>query len=88
MIQRRLEFLEAVRFGRYVLNELVWWASSEGLRSLGRILFSSGIFENQICDAASAGISEGRQIWEIRLERTCLEGFMRRVTQLGPHIDF
>jgi len=30
--------LKAVRFGRYVLNELVWWASCEGLHSLGRIL--------------------------------------------------
>ena len=39
MIQRRLEFLKAVRTGRYVLNELVWWASCEGLHSLGRICF-------------------------------------------------
>ena len=34
MIRRRLEFLKAVRFGRYVLNELVWWASCEGLHRL------------------------------------------------------
>ena len=68
VIQRRLEFLKAVRFGRYVLNELVWWASCEGLHSLGRILISSEILENQICDPASAGISEGRQIWEIRFK--------------------
>ena len=27
VIQRRLEFLKTVRFGRYVLNELLWRAS-------------------------------------------------------------
>ena len=37
VILRRLEFLKAVRFGRSVLNELVWWASCEGLHSLGHI---------------------------------------------------
>ena len=31
MVQHRLEILKAVRFGRYVLNELVRWASYEGL---------------------------------------------------------
>ena len=37
VVQRRLEFLKPVRFGRYVLNELVWRASCEGLHSFGRI---------------------------------------------------
>ena len=40
VVQRRLDFLKAVRFGRYVLNELVLWASYEGSHSLGRISFS------------------------------------------------
>ena len=64
--QYRLEFLKAVRFGRFVLNELVWWTSFEGLHiSLGRILISSEILENPICDPASAGNFEGCQIWEV-----------------------
>ena len=46
VIQRRLEFLKAVRFGRSVLNELVWWASCEGLHSLGRIFIFRWILEN------------------------------------------
>ena len=33
----RLDFLKAVRFGRYVLNGLVRCASYEGLYSLGHI---------------------------------------------------
>ena len=37
VVQRRLEFLKAVRFGRHVLNGLVRWASCEGLHSWGRI---------------------------------------------------
>ena len=37
VVQRRLEFLKAVRFGRDVLNELVCWASYEGPHSLGFI---------------------------------------------------
>ena len=37
MVQRQLHFLRAVRFGRYFLNELVWWASCEGLHSSGCI---------------------------------------------------
>ena len=37
VIHFRLEFLKAVRFGRYILNKLVWRASCEGLLSLGRI---------------------------------------------------
>ena len=80
VIQRRLDFLKAVRFGRCVLNELVSRASCEALCSLGRILVFSEILENQIGDPASAGIFEGRQIWEVRFERTCLMGFMRRLT--------
>ena len=57
MIQRRLEFLKAVRFGRHVLNELVWQASCEGLHSLGRIFSFIQILENiKTCDPASAGI--------------------------------
>ena len=52
VVQRRLEFLNAVGFGRYVLNELVWWASCEGLHSLGRKLISSERLENQVCDPA------------------------------------
>ena len=36
VIQRRLYFSKAVRFGRYVLNGLVRWASCEGIHSLGR----------------------------------------------------
>ena len=39
--------------------------------------FFRKILENQICDPASAGIFEGRQIWEVRFERTCFKGFMR-----------
>ena len=70
MVQRRLEFLKAVRFGSYVLNELVFWASHEGSHSLGRIFIFRENLENQICDPASAGISEGQQIWEVRFERT------------------
>ena len=50
VLQRRLEFLKAVRFGRYFSAELVWWASCEGLHSLGRLLISSDILEIQICD--------------------------------------
>jgi hypothetical protein len=69
VVQRRLEFLKAVRFGRYVLNELVWWASCEGLDSLGSIVIFTQILENQICDPASAGFFEGRQSWEIRFQR-------------------
>ena len=80
VIQRRLDFLKAGRFGRYVLNELVWWAPCEGSHSLGRIFIFKQILENRICDPASAGISEGRQIWEIPFKRTCLVGFMLRVT--------
>ena len=38
VVQRRLEFLKAVRFWRHVLNELVRWASCEGLHRLARIL--------------------------------------------------
>jgi len=38
VIQRRLDFLTAFRFGRYVLNEFASRASCEGFHSLGRIL--------------------------------------------------
>ena len=79
VIQRRLEFLKAVRFGMYVLKELVRWASCEELYSFGRIVIFRQILENQICDPASAGISGGRQIWEVRFKRTCLVGFIRRL---------
>ena len=34
VIQRRLDFLKAVRFGRYVLNGLVRRASCEGMHSV------------------------------------------------------
>ena len=34
VIQRRLEFLKAVRFGRYILNDVVRWASYEGLHGV------------------------------------------------------
>ena len=64
VVQRQLEFLKAVRFGRYVSDDFVCWASCEGLHSLGRISISSEIPENQICDPASAGFSEGHQIWK------------------------
>ena len=67
MVQRRLAFLKAVRFGSYVSNKLVWWASCEGLHRLGRIFRFRHILEDQIYDPASAGFFEGRQIWEIRL---------------------
>ena len=50
VVQRRLEFLKAVRFGSYVLNELVWRASCEGFHTLGRISVSSEVLENQTCD--------------------------------------
>ena len=61
VVQCHLEFLKAVRFGRYVLNELVWWASCEGLHGLGSILIPREILENQICDPVSAGFLECRQ---------------------------
>ena len=68
---------EGGRFGRFVLNALVWWTSFEGLHiSLGRILISSEILENPRCDPASAGNFEGCQIWEIRFKRTCSLGFL------------
>ena len=51
--------------GTYVFNGIDRWASYEGSHSSGRILISGEILENQICDPASAGISEGRQIWEV-----------------------
>ena len=41
MVKRRLEFLKAVRFGRYVLDGFVCWASCEGLYSSGSISISS-----------------------------------------------
>ena len=62
VIQRRLELSKAVRFERYVLDDFACWASCEGLHSLSRMLIYSEIFDNQICDSWSAGISEGRQI--------------------------
>ena len=80
VIQRRLEFLKAARFGRYLLNEIVWRVAGEGLHSLGRILISGGILGNKICDPVSAGISEGRQIWDLRFKQTCSLSFL-----LGPH---
>ena len=61
VVQHRLEFLKAVRFGMYVLKELVWWASCEGLYSFGCTFVFRQTLENQICDPASAGISAGRQ---------------------------
>ena len=52
-----------------LLNELVSRASCAGLHSFSRRLFCSEILENQICDPASAGFFEGRQIWEVRFRR-------------------
>ena len=52
-VQCRLEFLKAVRFERYVLDDFVCWISCEGLHGLGSILISRRILENQICDPAS-----------------------------------
>ena len=73
VIQRRLEFLKAIRFGRYVLDDsFCLRASYGGLHSLGCTFIFSEILENQICDPASAGISEGRQIWEVRFSRLFL----------------
>ena len=51
-------------------------------------LFFSEFLGNQICDPASAGFFEGRQIWEVRFERTCSKGFMRSLAWFGPHICF
>ena len=82
--QRRLDSLKAVRFGRYVSNELVWWTSCEGLHSLGQILVSSETLENQICDPTSARTSGGRQIWEVRFKRTCSLGFTRAFIVRAP----
>ena len=79
-IQHRLDFLKAARVGRYVFNGIDRWASYEGSHSLGRMLISSEILENQICDPASAGISEGRQIWEVYFKRRCSLGFLRGPT--------
>ena len=80
VIQRRLDLLKAARFGRYISHTIVWWVVGEGLYSLGRIWISSGILGNQICDPASAGISEGRQIWDLCFKQTCSLDFL-----LGPH---
>ena len=77
VIECRLQLLKAVRFGR---NELVWWVSWDGQDSFGRILISRAIVENQICDPASAGFFEGRQIWEVRFKRTRSLGFLRGLT--------
>ena len=66
VVQRRLEFLKAVRFGRYVLNDFVCLASCGSLHGLGCIFISSAIPENQNGVPASAGISEGHQIWKRR----------------------
>ena len=77
VIQRRLDFLKAVRFWRYLLNEIVWWVAGEGLHSLIRILISSEILENQMCYPESAGISEGRQIGDLRFQQTCPLNFLR-----------
>ena len=60
VIQRRLDFLKAVRFWRYLLNKLCGLALFAGLHSLGRILISSEILDNKVCDPASVGISEAR----------------------------
>jgi hypothetical protein len=49
----------------------VCWASCGNLHSLRRIFFLVNL-ENKICDPASAGISEGRQIWEVHFGRLCL----------------
>ena len=80
VIQRRLDLLKAARFGRYLSHTIIWWVVGEGLYSLGRIWISSGILGNQICDPASAGISEGRQIWDLCFKQTCSLDFL-----LGPH---
>ena len=82
-IQHRLDFQKAARVGRYVFNRIDRWASYEGSHSLGRMLISSEILENQICDPESAGFFEGRQIWEVRFERICSEGFKRSLHSLG-----
>ena len=80
MIQRRLEFLKAVRLGRYVLNELVWWASCEGLVSLGSICIVRQILENQICDPASAGFFKAA-----RIGRYVFNGIDRWASYEGSH---
>ena len=69
--QRRLDFLKAVIFGRYVLNELVRRASYEGLHSLGCIFisrfqrrldflkavrFGSFVLDDFVCWASCEGI--------------------------------
>ena len=75
VVQRRLEFLKAVRFVRYVLNGLVRWVACEGLHSLGHIfIFRKSL--NKTGDAASAGNFEGRQIWEACFKRSCSLGFL------------
>ena len=79
--QRRLDFLKAVRFGRFVLDDFACWASCEGVHNLGRIFIYSEVLENQICDPASAGISEGHQIWKVRFRRYFLcMSFIRGLT--------
>ena len=45
VVQHRLEFLKAVRFGRCVLDDFVCWAPYEDLYDLSRILISSEILE-------------------------------------------
>ena len=77
MIQRRLDFLKAVRCGRYLLNEVVWWVAGEGLHRLIHILISSEILENKSCDPESAGISEDRRIRDLRFQQTCPLNFLR-----------
>ena len=80
VVQCRLEFVKAARFGRYILNKLVRWASRETLHSLGRIFIFRETLENKSCGPGSAGIFEGCQIWEVHLNR-----LVRWASCAGPH---
>ena len=80
VVQRRLEFLKAVRFERYVIDDFVCWATCEGLHSLGSILISREILENRICDPASVGILKA-----VRFGRYVFNELVRWASYEGPH---
>ena len=80
MIQHQLDFLKAARVGRYVSNGIDRWASYEGSHSLGRMLISGEILENQICDPASAGFLKAA-----RVGRYVFNGIDRWASYEGSH---
>ena len=74
---------QAIKYSKPYLHTNFVCLSGElwgALRRFGEPWGTSGnskILGNPICDPASARFFEGRQIWEVRFERTCFKGFMR-----------